>query len=153
MNMLIVLCAKYLFVASVAIYLAYAAHLWQKTPEKLKKFIFLSLGSFGLAYLVAKITGHFFYNPRPFVVDHLAPLIAHAANNGFPSDHMLLTMAIASVVYLYSKKWGIVLVLVAVVVGAARVLARVHHVEDIVGSAVIALFSTYLVNAVAKRFS
>ena len=45
--------------------------------------------SFPLTYGVLKAIGHFYYDPRPFIVGHFAPLIPHDADNGFPSDHPL----------------------------------------------------------------
>ena len=152
MNTLIVFCAKYLFIASLALYFVFAYKLWRTRRGELKSFLLTTIFSFGLAYIVAKISSHFFYNARPFVVEHIAPLIAHAADNGFPSDHTLITMAIASVIFIYQRKWGVVLAAIALVVGAARVLAHVHHVEDIVGSTVIACISVAAISWVSRRY-
>ncbi len=89
-------------------------------------------------YLTAKIASLLYFNPRPFVVGNFTPLIEHANNNGFPSDHTLLSGAIAMVVYFFSKKIGVFLLILAFLVGFARVLAGVHHFVDIMGSIVIA---------------
>ncbi len=78
------------------------------------------------------------------MVEHVQPLITHAADNGFPSDHTLLTMTIASILFLYNKRLGIVLAILAVIVGYSRVLAKVHHPVDIFGSIVIAIIATYI---------
>ncbi|MDP3995235.1 MAG: hypothetical protein Q8P78_01305, partial [bacterium] len=43
-----------------------------------------------LAYVIAFVARSFFYSPRPFVESGIAPLIPHAPDNGFPSDHTLL---------------------------------------------------------------
>lgn len=91
------------------------------------------------SFIISRIAGHIYYDPRPFVVGHFTPLIPHAADNGFPSDHVLLTAAISAVIWFYSKKlsywlWGL-----AVLIGAARVYSGVHHTIDIVGSIVIVL--------------
>ena len=37
---------------------------------------------------VVKLAGALYAHPRPFVVFHAAPLVAHAADNAFPSDHL-----------------------------------------------------------------
>jgi membrane-associated phospholipid phosphatase len=44
---------------------------------------------------------------------------------------------LAFVVLYYSKKWGIFLLVVAALIGWARVAAHVHHAVDIIGSFVI----------------
>ena len=54
--------------------------------------------------VIALILGHLYYNPRPFVVGNFTPLISHSVDNGFPSDHVLLASAIASILYFFSKK-------------------------------------------------
>jgi len=91
-------------------------------------------------------------SPRPFVVQPVKPLVPSDTDNGFPSDHTLLSMAVAGVVVAYRRKWGIALLLLAALVGTARVLAHVHHPIDVIGSAVIALTVTFLVyHLVARR--
>lgn len=140
MNLLIIFVAKYLFLASIIIFLY---DLWKLQPKIRKKFLIFSIIAFPLSYITAKISGHFIHDPRPFVVEHIKPLIPHIADNGFPSDHMLLTMTIAAVVFVYNRKLGIILTIIAICIGAARVLARTHHVEDIIGSTVIAILATY----------
>lgn len=104
-----------------------------------KKFATFAFASFALAFVLAKLLGALFNDPRPFVSDHVQSLIAHVADNGFPSDHTLLTMTIASVVFVYQRKLGILLALVAFLVGYARVLAGIHHMIDITGAMVIAI--------------
>ena len=42
--------------------------------------------------------------PRPFVVQHVAPLFPRDADNGFPSDHTLLATFFAVCVFFYSRK-------------------------------------------------
>lgn len=101
-----------------------------------------------VALALAKLIGAIFNDPRPFVSDHITPLIAHASDNGFPSDHTLLTMTIASVVFVYHRKLGILLALVAFLVGYARVLAGTHHMIDIVDAIVIALAAIIVVKTV-----
>lgn len=140
-DFVIVFIAKYLFLVSIFLYLY---TVWIVSTSLRKKLLVFSFIAFPLSYIIAKILSHFIYDPRPFVVEHIKPLIAHAADNGFPSDHMLLTTTIALVVFVYNRKLGIVLILIAISIGVARVLAKIHHVEDIVGSAVIAIAATYL---------
>jgi undecaprenyl-diphosphatase len=93
-----------------------------------------------VAYVISRIAGAMYYDPRPFVVGHFVPLIAHAADNGFPSDHVLLTGAVAMVIWFYNKKLSAALWILAFIIGLARVYTGVHHLTDIIGSAVIVLF-------------
>lgn len=134
----IVFCAKYLVAVPVMVLLAF---LFSRAKRRRHRMFWLTIVSLPLAYLIARVAGHLFYNARPFVANNFTPLIAHAADNGFPSDHMLIAATIATVVLYFNRRWGTALWIVAILIGAARVLAGVHHTLDIVGSAVIALAS------------
>ncbi len=107
------------------------------TQNKIKFLIFGIITGL-IALLLAKIGGALFYNARPFVSDNLVALMPHAADNGFPSDHTLMSAAIAATVYYFSKKLGLVILGLAIIIGVSRVLAHVHHPIDIIGSLVFA---------------
>ncbi len=94
-----------------------------------------------LTYLLGKIGSFLYFDARPFVVDHFIPLIMHAADNGFPSDHTLLAAGLAAVGMYWNKKLGIVLWALAALIAVARVYVGVHHPIDVIGSAVIALIA------------
>lgn len=145
MTLLIIFVAKYLFFVSILL----ASWFFLILPHtSKKKFTVFTLAAFIFSFALAKLLGAIFNDPRPFVSDHITPLIAHTADNGFPSDHTLLTMTIASVVFVYHRKLGILLALVAFLVGYARVLAGIHHVVDIIGAMVIAIAAV----AIVKHF-
>jgi len=84
------------------------------------------------------IAGKVHSDPRPFVQNPaLKPLIAHAADNGFPSDHSAAAGLIAALV-MWRKLWyGLGFGVVAVLVAAARVAAHVHHVQDVIAGLAI----------------
>ena len=90
-----------------------------------------------LSILLAKIGSQLFYNPRPFVVGHFTPYFPHGAENGFPSEHTLVASLIALLIVAYYRKLGIFLLLIAVIIGLARVKAGVHHLIDVIGAITI----------------
>jgi undecaprenyl-diphosphatase len=143
-NAFIIFGAKYLIWIVVIAALVYIA---KQEKEKRWKIMISAIFILPISYVVAKILAHFYYDPRPFVVNHFMPLIAHAPDNGFPSDHTLFGAAIASVIFLFNKKMGIVLFILTLLIGLSRILAGVHHPVDILGSFVIAIVvagSTYI---------
>ena len=147
-NFLIIFAASYLYLFVVAATLAYFLAL----PRQIKKsFMLLAIVALPTIYLCAQIAAVFFFDPRPFVVGHFIPLIPHAPDNGFPSDHALLTSAIASVVYPFSKKFSLILWLLAFAIGAARVMAGIHHFMDIFGAMAIAAVVTFVLNLSLKN--
>lgn len=147
MNDLIIFGAKHLYLVSILIFL-FAIYKTAK-PERVK-FVIFSLLTFVLAYFVAVIARSLYYNPRPFVIESFEPLIAHEADNGFPSDHSLLVGAICAVVIIYKRGLGIALGVLALMVGVSRILSGVHHTADVIASFVIAGLSAYCVHIFIK---
>ena len=149
MRFLVIFGAKYLFLLPVAVFFLILA----RARDKLGYLLKLSVLTFPLSLLVGKLLNHFIQDPRPFVVERITPLIAHAPDNGFPSDHTLLTATIAAVVFVYNKKIGILLFILSFLIGAARVLAGLHHPLDVAGSFFIGVSTTWLVASVLRRSS
>ena len=153
MDVFIIFAAKYLFITSLVAYLVFSFALWRTNIQKFKYFSLLSILSFLLITLVGKTLGFIISSPRPFVTENIQPLIDHAANNGFPSAYTLITIAIASVIFAYNNKLGIVLFAIALLVGTARVLAYIVHPIDIIGSALIGTSVTAVVFLLVSLYS
>lgn len=128
MNSIIVFCASYLYLA-VIIGIGVA---WLRTAKNTKvRFIVATIVAGIIAFLLSRIAGHLYYDPRPFVTEHVKPLISHSDDNGFPSDHALLTMTLTAVTYYFNKKIALAMLVLTIVIGIARVLAKVHSPLDI----------------------
>ena len=97
-----------------------------------------------VAGVLIVVTSAIWTDPRPFMVDGVAPAFPHGADNGFPSDHTAAAAVVAGLVLAYRRRVGILLMLLAVVVGLSRVAARVHHVPDIIGGLGVGLISATL---------
>ncbi|MBM2818165.1 MAG: phosphatase family protein [Parcubacteria group bacterium] len=148
MNTLIIFGSKYLYLVAIATAVLY----FLTQPRKVKKkIIILGLVSLPLIYIAAKLAGLLHYNPRPFAAGNFTPLIPHADDNGFPSDHTLMLAAIASIIYPFSKKISALLWVLALAVGFSRVYAGIHHPIDIFGSIVIAVVISVLVRLLLKK--
>ena len=142
MDVVFIFFAKYLFVLSLTISGLY--FLTQERNVK-KQIILFAVSSLLFSYVLALAASHFYFNARPFVVEHFIPLIPHAPDNGFPSDHALLVSSIAIIGLYLNKRLGVLLSAIAVLVMAGRVYVGVHHVIDVVASAGISLFAVTLV--------
>jgi undecaprenyl-diphosphatase len=94
-----------------------------------------------ISFLLGRISNLVVSSPRPFVVENIQPLIAHIPDNGFPSEHTLLVATISVLVYTEHKVFGLILGVLTLGVGLARVQANVHHGIDVVGSIGIAVAS------------
>lgn len=151
-NFLIIFAASYLYIFICAIAVIY--FLAQNKAKK-RSLILLTVFSFPISFVFAKISSFLIYNPRPFVIEHIKPLIQHSVDNGFPSDHTLLAMTVAMVMFRFNKKLGTILSILALFVGLARVFAHVHHLVDIFGGMAIAVgavyISSYLIKLILPR--
>lgn len=155
MDFLIIFGAKYLYLAIVIAALWYV---YTQRSEQRFRIILAACLALPLTYVVAKLMSSFYYDPRPFVVGNFTPLLPHAPDNGFPSDHTLLSAAVAAVIFFFHRKLGMVLFVIAFLVGMARVVAGIHHLVDILGSIVIAFLVTaffvkYLLSAAHRYFA
>lgn len=148
MDMLIIFAAKYLIALSpiLALWVLYKA-----SPQRRKELIIFGAITVPLAYLLALIARHFWYDPRPFVLGGFTPLIPHTADNGFPSDHMLLASALAAVVGYSDRKLAALTWVIALIIGGARVVAGVHHVTDILGSLALVLAAKWSAYAIIHQ--
>ena len=82
----------------------------------------------------------FYFHPRPFMDKIGVLLIKHAPETSFPSDHTTFMLSIAFM-FLYFKKTritGIILSVIALIGGTARVFAGIHYLFDIIGSLFVA---------------
>ena len=101
----------------------------------------------GLALMavLVKVAGVVHTDPRPFVANpSLHPMFSHPPDNGFPSDHTALAATVSLIVLRYRRALGVVLLIITVAIGAARVAAHVHHVQDIAAGLVIGVLAAGL---------
>jgi undecaprenyl-diphosphatase len=138
MDSVIIFCAKYLFVVVVLLYL-WAIY---QASQRDRKALVIAVVIAGItAVILDKIGGKVYYDPRPFVSQHITPLIRHSADNGFPSEHTTFSMTIAILLLYYRRRLGALAVIIAYIVGVARIAARVHSPVDIVGGIVIGIIA------------
>lgn len=141
MNMLIAFCAQYLLLFVIAgVVIAWLQCTRQMKIQFLSTIILAGI----LALLVAVFARSLYYDPRPFVTQHIAPLIPHAPDNGFPSDHALLTMTLTAVTYFFNKKAAAWMFVITVLVGFSRIAANVHSPLDIAAGWVIGIAASTL---------
>jgi undecaprenyl-diphosphatase len=86
----------------------------------------------GLALIAAQFAGHLVTEARPFVHDRdTNQLIAHAADNSFPSDHATMAAAGAVLAAFAWRRWAAAFLLLAFAVGLGRVYVGVHFPGDV----------------------
>lgn len=139
MNTIIIFLASYLILI-VGLLVVFAVI--RIRPSLRWRFIGFIIVAAIVSYVLAKVAGNLYYDPRPFVRDGTKALISHTNDNGFPSDHMLLASVLALASLLYSRRIGYVVAALAILVGIGRVSSGVHHGVDILGSVGCALIGS-----------
>ncbi len=142
----IIFCAKILIVFLVFGVVSLAivrAKEWGK-----EMFFDATIGMF-TALFISWIVPLLYVRPRPFVDHSVHQLVLiDPSIKSFPSDHTLLSFAVAMAVWQYDRKWGSIFFVLAALVGLSRVAAGVHYPFDIVAGAVIGVVASLFV----KRF-
>jgi undecaprenyl-diphosphatase len=92
-----------------------------------------------LAFALGLVLERTLHRPRPFVELGFEPLVPHAADSSFPSDHTLVGVAFVGPLLWRTPRSGVALLVWALLVGLARVVVGLHYPSDIVGSALLAL--------------
>jgi hypothetical protein len=83
MTGLIMFCAKYLFALAPLIVLLV---LWRVPADRRRRLLLRGAIVLIVGVALAKGGGAIHREPRPFVVNHIVPLIPHDADNSLPSD-------------------------------------------------------------------
>lgn len=148
MTSLVVLMAKFLLYLVVLIGVIF----WLIVPrgQKVRLAVIGALAGI-LALVLTKLAGSLYYDPRPFVVQHTEPLLQHVADNGMPSDHTVLAALVAVTIFQVSRKVGLVLFFLALLLGVSRVLVQIHSPIDIVVGLAIGVGSVALAVPLTKK--
>jgi len=110
----------------------------------------------GLA--VSGAIGALWFHDRPFAVGIGESFLAHAPTSSFPSNHgtiMLVTaLMLATSAAPLARRWGLVLLPLAVLVAWSRVVVGVHWPLDMLGAlvlavALVAVFRLHLLTALS----
>jgi len=84
------------------------------------------------ALLLATLVTRLYSDARAFVSrSETRPLVSHAADNGFPSEHATVNFAIAGTLIWWRRWIGFIAIFLASLIGFARVFVGVHWPCDI----------------------
>ncbi len=88
---------------------------------------------------------------RPFVENNVNLLLS-SNESSFPSGHAAFYFAIATVVFFYNKKAGILFFVAAFLISIARVFVGIHWPTDILAGIIVGIFSGWLVQKISKKY-
>ena len=128
------------FLASVLIWLMFFGLivLWVIDGKIKKETVAHAIFSCLIAYAITELIKTFFPILRPFQFNGSHPLTLTIPSDGtFPSSHSAVAFALAVTILKHDKKVGILYLLMAGLVGVARIVAHVHYPIDIMVGAFI----------------
>jgi undecaprenyl-diphosphatase len=128
METIIYFCAVYLVFIAAAY--AFFHVIFTSDTKYYIRHLAIIFGSAIIAYIISHFIKDFFAHPRPSVPH---PLLTPLDPYSFPSGHTSFAAALGFAMYTFHKRSGIILLILALIIGASRVLAGVHFWYDIVG--------------------
>lgn len=126
-----------------------------KNKTRFKGVVYTAIGSAIVVRLgIVSLIRLFYYHPRPFMVlSHVDQLVDHATESSFPSGHAAFYFALATGVYLYNKKAGLAYLLLAGLIGFARVFVGVHWLLDILAGAGVGVATGLVLNYYFRKIN
>lgn len=118
------------------LYILVLGYLWfiEKSYEETKHVIVAALVTTCVVLLLKEV----FSIPRPYEQLSLEPLAGFSVRtDSLPSLHAALAFCLSATVILHQKKFGLILILIAILISYGRVAAYVHYPIDVMlGSAI-----------------
>lgn len=107
---------------------------WEKSKEEVKHILVASI----IAGVVALLLKELFDVPRPYLTQGVLPLAGYSVRtSSLPSVHTTLAFALATTVALHQRRSGIIILLIAALIGFGRIVAHVHYPVDVALGAVV----------------
>ena len=100
-----------------------------------------------LASITLKLINEVYFRPRPFAFDESVRLLFyHPSDSAMPSNAATVCFSLAIAVWLRQRRWGAVMLALAIGMTLARVIGGVHYPADIIAGAWLGGIWAWLVN-------
>ena len=123
-------------------------------PKKTRKAGIAALAALAIGALITNVAlKNIIARIRPYeVVEGLKLLIEPQSDFSFPSGHTCASIGAALAMYPFlERKWGIPLVILAVLISLSRLYVGVHYPTDVLGGAVVGAFAAWGAVRIVKR--
>ncbi|WP_069806467.1 phosphatase PAP2 family protein [Vulcanisaeta thermophila] len=119
--------------------------------ERYRRASVVMVASFALSLVVGELMKHVMYEPRPFMLMNIKPLIHESTDSSYPSGHALI-VGTGAYSALLTTPWyvAIPLLIEALLVTYGRVYVGVHWPIDIIAGWVLGIANVELTMAIPK---
>jgi len=131
------------------------AYLWFKRNTSTKNIILYAVYAAIIGLAINYIIGLIYFHPRPFMIPTGTILFPYLAESSFPSDHttLMASLALMLIYFKETRSYGVILLILGLIGGFARVFSGVHFPFDILGSLLISIIITTLIYQFRDKFS
>ncbi|PFI79105.1 undecaprenyl-diphosphatase [Bacillus cereus] len=128
--------------------------LWLTNKRKSRIVTLQTTLAFGCSFILIKIIKVFSYRDRPFV-SHLDinQLVEHSINSSFPSNHATSAFVIATTIFLFYKRLGIVCLSLSFGIAFSRIWVGVHYPLDVIAGIIFGISISVLFHFIFLKFS
>ncbi|MBR7827609.1 phosphatase PAP2 family protein [Actinospica sp. MGRD01-02] len=130
-------------VGAVAVLVLMACYAWWSARARADRAAMAAVAWIGIGTVVSVACGlglkQVFKETRPCLVIHVATVQAcpGATDYSFPSDHTIISVALAVGLLIYSRKLGAVAAIIALVEGFSRIYLGQHYPHDVFAAIVV----------------
>jgi len=145
-----VFAAEYMLVVVILFML----YLWIRKGDNKHDILLYSVYAGITGLIINYLIGLVYFHPRPSMLHLGTQLFQYPTDSSFPSDHTTLMVSIALMLIYFreTRIYGIIILILGLIGGFARVFSGIHFPFDIFGSVIVAIISSALIFYFKKGF-
>ena len=113
--------------------------------ERRQRAVLTTVTALVMANLIVKAINLVYWRWRPFTYHDVTLLFYHPSDSSFPSNAGTVGFCIATGIWLFDRKTGLLLYVIAALFGLSRIVGGVHYPSDILGGMLIGGLSAWFV--------
>ena len=129
-------------------------YLWIRKGDNKHDILLYSVYAGITGLIINYLIGLVYFHPRPSMLHLGTQLFQYPTDSSFPSDHTTLMVSIALMLIYFreTRIYGIIILILGLIGGFARVFSGIHFPFDIFGSVIVAIISSALIFYFKKGF-
>ena len=129
-------------------------YLWIRKGDSTHDILLYGVYAAITGLIINYLIGFVYFHPRPSMLHLGTQLFQYPTDSSFPSDHTTLMVSIALMLIYFKETriYGVIILILGLIGGFARVFSGIHFPFDIFGSVMVAIISTILIFYFRERF-